>query len=159
VTIAVTSDDSGFLPAPLGYCTRVVPTNEPDAELRFGPDPREIRGARAVAGRLLPGCLDDERRADLLVVVSELVTNAIRHTPRGGVVRLWLDDHNLRVEVDDSAPRLSPASTTVDQHGGRGLALVARLSTAWGVDLHPTGKTVWAVCPLVPGTDPGGAAH
>ncbi|HSL74528.1 MAG TPA: ATP-binding protein [Ilumatobacteraceae bacterium] len=131
----------------------------PDAELRFGPDPREVRRARALAEGLTPCRVSDERRADLLVVVSELVTNAIRHTRSGGVVRLWLDDHSVRVEVDDSAPRLSPASTTVDQHGGRGLALVARLSTTWGVDLNATGKTVWAVCPLDTGADPGGAAR
>ena len=113
-----------------------------------------MRRARVLADCLLQERFDDRSRNDLLVVVSELVTNVIRHTGNGGTMRLWVDGERVRVEVDDSIPALSPASTVVNQHGGRGLALVARLSTAWGVDIHPAGKTVWAICPLRLGSDP-----
>ena len=105
------------------------------------------RLARAAADELVKERFDEARRTDVLIVVSELVTNVIRHTGQGGNMRLWLNGQGVRVEVTDTVPVLSPPSTTVNEHGGRGLALVAQLSTSWGVDIHPDGKTVWAECP------------
>lgn len=120
---------------------------QPDAELRFGPDATNVRLARAAADDLVKERFDEQSRTDISIVVSELVTNVIRHTGQGGSMRLWLNGQGVRVEVADDVPMLSPASTTVNEHGGRGLALVAKLSMSWGVDIHPDGKTVWAVCP------------
>lgn len=139
-----------------GEPSRVVLRERPDAELHFDTDPSNARRARVVAQGLVGEHVDERSRTDVLIVVSELVTNVIRHTGSGGVMRLWLEGEGVRIEVADAVPVLSPASTTVDQHGGRGLALVAQLSTSWGVDIHPDGKTVWAVCPSAtePGTDP-----
>ena len=88
----------------------------------------------------------DEVVDDAVLVVSELVTNAVVHagTPcdlvvdRGaGGVELRLTDGNRRRPVRRRSTG-DPLST------GRGLGLVDVLSSAWGIELHPHGKTVWA---------------
>ncbi len=86
-----------------------------------------------------------------LLVVSELVTNALVHT--GGPVRLDLSlvGHRLRLAVADSSPR-SPAQPTSigwEATGGRGILLVEAVSAAWGTVPVSGGKQVWA--DLVPG--------
>ena len=88
------------------------------------------------------------------LLTSELVTNAIRHE-RGEVVRLSVTcyDGHLRVYVHDSArvlPELLDAP--VDAEAGRGLMLVARLSTEWGYSRTPDGKVVYFSLAL--GSDP-----
>jgi hypothetical protein len=110
--------------------------------------------ARRHVRALLP---DSEVRADVEVVVTELVTNAVLHTSVGDV-QLTVEDlpEAVRVEVEDAGPgmpvavRQSTAAMT-----GRGLALVAALSRAWGVDSRRPGhKVVWAEVPRTP-TDLG----
>lgn len=146
---------------PHGESSRVVLREQPDAELHFDAVAIDARRARVVADELVRDQFDEVSRIDVLIVVSELVTNVIRHTGQRGVMRLWLEGERVRIEVADEVPMLSPASTSVDQHGGRGLALVAQLSTSWGVDIHPDGKTVWAVCPsgAGPASDPRRNGH
>lgn len=88
-------------------------------------------------------------RDDVRLVVSELVTNAVRHT--FGAVRAVASDVDgaIRVEVFDESMRLPSAmrATDVDTHG-RGLAIVERLSDTWGsehiVFEGRVGKVVWA---------------
>ena len=82
----------------------------------------------------------------VLVVVSELVTNAIRHGGTGWVLTLTAArDGGVLVRVGDSGPGI-PAAVLAgdDDTSGRGLALVRALSSAWG--WHPVpllGKVVW----------------
>jgi anti-sigma regulatory factor (Ser/Thr protein kinase) len=88
------------------------------------------------------------------LLTSELVTNAIRHE-RGEAVKLSVTcyDGHLRVYVHDSSrvlPELLDAP--VDAEAGRGLMLVARLSTEWGYCRTPEGKVVYFTLAL--GTDP-----
>jgi PAS domain S-box-containing protein len=80
-------------------------------------------------------------RAELLV--SELVTNAVRHA-RGPVELRMVRGASLLVEVTDPVPD-PPRERTAspDDEGGRGLPLVARLSRRWGTRREPAGKTVW----------------
>ncbi|GAA1577262.1 hypothetical protein GCM10009678_69920 [Actinomadura kijaniata] len=85
-----------------------------------------------------------------LLVVSELVTNAYRHGSAPGEmisVRLYLSDAGPVVEVRDSGdsePR--PRPLTPDSFTGRGLAIVAELTAAWGFHrLASGGKAVYAV--------------
>uniref|UniRef100_UPI0035A8277F ATP-binding protein n=1 Tax=Kitasatospora aureofaciens TaxID=1894 RepID=UPI0035A8277F len=82
------------------------------------------------------------------LVVSELVTNAIRYG--GGPVELRLiRDKALVCEVSDPSntqPRLRRARTT--DEGGRGLFLVAQLAARWGCRYGRSGKTIWAEQPL-----------
>ncbi|WUB67830.1 SpoIIE family protein phosphatase [Streptomyces sp. NBC_00582] len=84
------------------------------------------------------------------LVVSELVTNAIRHAEPPIRLRL-LRERRLLCEVSDSsdtAPHLRRARTY--DEGGRGILLVAQLSRGWGTRHTGTGKTIWAALSLDP---------
>ncbi|MET9896990.1 SpoIIE family protein phosphatase [Streptomyces sp. NPDC006446] len=84
------------------------------------------------------------------LVVSELVTNAIRYGESPIRLRLIHDDETLICEVSDSshtAPHLRRAKTF--DEGGRGLLLVAQLTQRWGSRHTPDGKTIWAELSLV----------
>ncbi|WP_371578612.1 SpoIIE family protein phosphatase [Streptomyces sp. NBC_01314] len=77
------------------------------------------------------------------LVVSELVTNAIRHADPPVQLRL-IHDTSLICEVSDAsstAPHMRRARTY--DEGGRGLLLVAQLTERWGTRPTPTGKTIW----------------
>ncbi|MEV8550860.1 ATP-binding protein [Streptomyces glaucescens] len=82
---------------------------------------------------------------DVVLLVSELVGNAVRHT--GALVfhlRMRRLRGRIRVEVRDPSrglPCLMPVQEL--DVSGRGLFLVGKLSDRWGVDLLPRGKTTW----------------
>ncbi|MET8025497.1 SpoIIE family protein phosphatase [Streptomyces avermitilis] len=85
------------------------------------------------------------------LVVSELVTNAIRYGEPPVQLRL-IRDRTLICEVSDgsaTSPHLRRAHAY--DEGGRGLLLVAQLTRRWGSRQHPPGKTIWAEQPLPPG--------
>lgn len=91
----------------------------------------------------------DERDVvdDLALVVSELVTNVVRHTSCDeAAVALFRSRDTLRVEVSDgdtTPPHLTTGPVT--EHGsGLGLRIVDSLSSRWGVRAATDGKTVWA---------------
>jgi anti-sigma regulatory factor (Ser/Thr protein kinase) len=74
--------------------------------------------------------------AAIRLLVSELVTNVIRHTPAGrGTLRVRCNGEVLRVEVEDDGPGVpaAPVHPDREQGGGFGLFLVDRLSDRWGV--------------------------
>ncbi|WP_432105759.1 ATP-binding protein [Streptomyces sp. bgisy091] len=82
---------------------------------------------------------------DLLLCVSELATNALRHgvpPGRGYLVRLMLDSRELVVEVHDSGGG-QPAVREPCGESGRGLLLVEALADRWGVGERDPGKVVW----------------
>ena len=84
------------------------------------------------------------------LVVSELVTNAIRHAEPPVQLRL-IHDSTLICEVSDggnTAPHLRRARTY--DEGGRGLLLVAQLTERWGTRQSAAGKTIWAEQTLSP---------
>ncbi|GGT40091.1 ATP-binding protein [Streptomyces atratus] len=93
----------------------------------------------------------EARADDVLLCVSELVTNAVLHgVPPGRGFRLHLymepADGTLRVEVHDSGDgEVRPADSWADsgEEGGRGLLLVAALADKWGVGERNPGKVVW----------------
>ncbi|MGV9251149.1 SpoIIE family protein phosphatase [Streptomyces sp. NPDC003697] len=93
------------------------------------------------------------------LVLSELVTNAIRYGCEPIHVRLILD-RTLTCEVADgssTAPHLGYAATT--DEGGRGLFLVSRMTERWGTRYTPQGKVIWAEQSLPEGfAAPGPAA-
>ncbi len=86
-----------------------------------------------------------------ILLLSELVTNSVRHAPTGWVeVSIVLAANCLRLEVTDQAVQaLRPR--TPDGTGGWGLTLVAELATRWGVERLPDGKTIWIEFDLAAG--------
>ncbi|MFI1034474.1 SpoIIE family protein phosphatase [Streptomyces sp. NPDC020951] len=112
------------------------------------PDPAAVAGARKAAVKQLTtwGLVDAAFATEL--IVSELVTNAIRYGDAPIKLRL-IRDSALICEVSDgssTAPHLRRAR--VFDEGGRGLLLVARVSERWGSRQTKTGKTIWAELPL-----------
>ncbi|MFG3203881.1 SpoIIE family protein phosphatase [Streptomyces sp. NPDC048192] len=104
-----------------------------------------VAEARAAARRQLGTWgIDPDHAFTTELVLSELVTNALRHGAPPYRLRLILDER-LTCEVrdaGDSAPHLKHART-VDE-GGRGLFIVASVADGWGIRYHAQGKTVWA---------------
>ncbi|WP_193782885.1 SpoIIE family protein phosphatase [Streptomyces sp. E5N91] len=87
----------------------------------------------------------DSTRDSVLLLVSELVTNAVRFAGGPVTVRLIRAGPGLLCEVGDTGngrPRLGRGGLLDD--GGRGLHVVHRLTTRWGVRWTDTGKVVWA---------------
>lgn len=85
---------------------------------------------------------------DLLLVVSELVTNAVRYGSPPVRVEVSADERTVTVGVVDAAtarPVLRNAAD--DAESGRGLLLLSSLSTEHGVRSQPPGKVVWASLP------------
>lgn len=78
------------------------------------------------------------------LLVSELVTNAVRHGGSLIGLRLLHSTRQLSAEIADGDARLPhPCQASADDEGGRGLALVAALATRWGTRRTRDGKVVW----------------
>jgi anti-sigma regulatory factor (Ser/Thr protein kinase) len=99
---------------------------------------------RQLVRQLLQGSMDGPAE-DAILVTDELASNAVRHGEAPRHCRLWLFNRGrgLRIEVDDSGPE-QPRQIPPDSAGGRGLLLVDRLASRWGVQRHSQRKTVWA---------------
>jgi anti-sigma regulatory factor (Ser/Thr protein kinase) len=116
-----------------------------DVELR--PDPGAISVARKAIERAAadaPGPLLDNAR----LLVSELITNSVRHAGLGENARIGLHvdigPDVLRVEVTDPGPGFEPEERvlTIYQQSGWGLFLVDQIADRWGVD-RDQGTRVW----------------
>ncbi|HEY6478711.1 MAG TPA: SpoIIE family protein phosphatase [Streptosporangiaceae bacterium] len=109
--------------------------------------------ARARAVRQLERWGLEELSFTTELLVSELVTNAIRHAHPPIQLRMILDT-TLTCEVSD-ATVAAPRHRRADRYdeGGRGLMLVARLASRWGTRYTPDGKTIWAQQRLPHGSD------
>ncbi|MFF7760047.1 SpoIIE family protein phosphatase [Streptomyces griseorubiginosus] len=107
-------------------------------------DPAQVAEARKAASRQLTEWGLEDFAFTTELVVSELVTNAIRHAV--GPIRLRLiRARTLMCEVLDSgstAPHLRHPRTT--DEGGRGLLLVSQFAQRWGTRFVPEGKVIWA---------------
>jgi anti-sigma regulatory factor (Ser/Thr protein kinase) len=88
--------------------------------------------------------------AEITLCVSELVSNAILHAGTGCLLRLHENGQAIRVEVRDQNPHLLPVKREYDATSvtGRGLQLIDRLTTRWGVEVDAEGKTVWFEIPV-----------
>jgi hypothetical protein len=114
----------------------------------FRPDPAEVSVARRFVRTALEG-LDigsegDDLGHTLILMVSELSTNAVLHARTDFTVKVLIDASHIRIEVSDAnsrmpQPCLAPAGATT----GRGLAILDGSGLDWGANRHRGGKTVW----------------
>ncbi|MEX2970083.1 SpoIIE family protein phosphatase [Streptomyces sp. C184] len=116
-------------------------------------DPAEVARARTLAGEQLSEWGMDELLFTTELIVSELVTNAIRHAAGPITLRLIRQDALICEVFDTSStsPRLRHARTT--DEGGRGLFIVAQLARQWGTRYTPTGKIIWTEQSMPAGPD------
>lgn len=107
---------------------------------------REVSGTRRALAEQLTrwGCTNVD---DVSLVLSELETNAVSHAGRATRMTVELQDHQVRLEVDDAEPSGPAMKPEGGAAGGFGLRIVDRLSDTWGWDVKPTGKTVWSMLP------------
>ncbi|MFD8230088.1 ATP-binding protein, partial [Streptomyces massasporeus] len=95
------------------------------------------------------GDADDEAVREcaevVLLIVSELVTNACRHSPGPVDLRITWNDHVLTVEVDDRGEGVPVLVDEEDRGagGGFGMGLIDALADGWGVEPQGDGKTVY----------------
>lgn len=113
--------------------------------LRSGP---EAAGEGRHALDRLEGTLNHGQLDELRLLVTELVTNSIRHGPAGnGWITLDVDIYTnvVRVVVSDGGPGFEPEPAPkphLDRPGGWGLCLVDRMAARWGVDVAER-TSVW----------------
>ncbi|WP_424888590.1 ATP-binding protein [Streptomyces sp. XH2] len=137
----------------LGMERRQEDANGEEVKRRWPRHPRCVGLARAELRMALETWGLTSIEDEALLVLSELLTNAVVHgrvSPGREIeTRFRLEAGALRIRVDDACKRWPSVGPQSDE-GGRGLPLVAALSTSWGVSNRVgVGKSVWAV-PAVP---------
>jgi anti-sigma regulatory factor (Ser/Thr protein kinase) len=123
--------------------------------LKLDPVPASVGVARRFVRDLLDG-VDEDSLDTVLLLASELVTNAILHAHTPVELGVCVDGGRALVCVADRMPGsepLTPRDHSGDRPGGRGLALVADLSDDWGTTSFTGGKTVWFTMPLTTSVD------
>ena len=86
----------------------------------------------------------DEFVEDAVLLVSEVVTNAVVHASSAPRLLVTVVGDRLRIEVHDMSralPVMQPWGAAI---GGRGLRIVDQLADAWGTTMTSTGKVVWS---------------
>src|SRR5918995_2225235 len=127
-----------------------MPLNRPAQALT--PGPRGVSDARRWATQVLGEIGRPELVESACISVSEVITNALLHAEQPVSVRLRGTREHPRIEVRDGS-RLPPDLPDLDGSPdddllltfGRGLSIVARVSSAWGAELDDEGKIVWFV--------------
>ncbi len=111
---------------------------------------------RATLDRLLPG-VDTTWVCDVVMVLDELMSNAVQHGWGCRQVQLSLHDRRILLQVTDAST--APARLLDSAvRGVSGLRLIENISTRWGQDVTARGKTVWAELPGNQPT-PGGLSY
>ncbi|MGW7716378.1 SpoIIE family protein phosphatase, partial [Streptomyces chartreusis] len=123
--------------------TRQLPADR-IADWDVQPDPAAVAGMRDAVSDKLEAWGLSELGFTMELILSELITNAIRYGAEPIHVRL-IRDRALTCEVSDgssTSPHLRYAATT--DEGGRGLFLVSQMAERWGTRYTPQGKVIWA---------------
>ena len=101
----------------------------------------------AVAEQLAAAGIDGSKEQTIVLLVSEVVSNAVRHSsaPAGAAIELRasVDDQLVRVSVTDAGEGFTPRPRNPDNIGdGYGLYLLEKAAASWGVE-QESGTTVW----------------
>ncbi|RZQ60512.1 ATP-binding protein [Amycolatopsis suaedae] len=123
---------------------------EPLLDLALTADPAAAARARAAVEPVLRR-LDatTETTEIVLLLVTELVSNAVLHGEPPLSLRLSSREGRVRIEMTDGSSRRPVVrEQSPDRPHGRGMILVQALAGRWAVDQRPGGKTVWAELPL-----------
>lgn len=114
---------------------------------RFAHAPESVAGARRFAAEVLRR-IPEELRDTIVLMVSELASNCIRHTHTGFELTIIQDASEIRVEATDrgggTPTKRDPGLSDPD---GRGLQIVDMLASGWGFDPVEEGKMVWFTVP------------
>ena len=111
---------------------------------------------RRLMSDLIAADICDSAVCDVALVISELLSNALRHAAPlpGSKIRVaWrIDTGNVQVSVRDGGGPTRPelGEPTQAATGGRGLRIVQKLSRSWGTTTGDEGTTVWAEVPVRP---------
>ena len=110
--------------------------------------PMSVREARDATRRWLRHIGRSIAEHPAILVVSELVTNAVVHARGPIVLHLWDESDQVRVGVSDGSTTVA-SNEPIDPgaSSGRGMHLVERFSTHWGTEVDATGKLTWAEIP------------
>lgn len=113
-------------------------------ERRFPARPESAAAARSFVLKAAAGKEGEADSSRLVLLVSELATNAILHAGTPFLVSVNPTDEGVRVAVSDGSPDMPVLRPqTHDQPSGRGMLVVEEMSDRWGLDVAPDGKTVW----------------
>ena len=105
--------------------------------------PQSASRARRFVEHMCAGAMSVDMCDTTVLLVSELVTNAVTHA-NAPHLSILLSPSGVRVEVGDASQDLPiPRAPDVWREGGRGIALLDMLATAWGVRQQPGGKGIW----------------
>ncbi|MFN2505101.1 MAG: SpoIIE family protein phosphatase [Acidimicrobiales bacterium] len=132
-----------------GHTVRLLPPRE--ARIQLPPHPSSAGAARRfLVGVLASWRMPELASGDAALLLSEAATNAILHARSPFSVVIRYDGDRLRIEVGDGSPD-QPRPQLVQERthgpGGRGLVLLERLATRWGISPTPRGKCVWFEVP------------
>lgn len=125
---------------------RTSEADDGSRSMQFAGDVGDAAATRRWTRESLQGVSDDELE-DVLLIVTELVSNAADHgaSPHALRLRHLTEPSRLRVEVDDASTDLPVLGVSrLSGNRGRGMVIVDRLAKNWGVVLTSQGKTVWA---------------
>lgn len=147
--------------ARLGDCVKAERTRAHEggvevANFDMADDLDELARVRAWARAVLSD-VPTAASIDIVMLLNELVSNAMRHGGWPRQVRLTRRTRTLRIEVDDASPELARRREPSDT-GGHGVALVEACAERWGQERTDDGKTVWAELALPGGVAPRDAA-
>jgi anti-sigma regulatory factor (Ser/Thr protein kinase) len=117
----------------------------PSRQIVLPPADQAAGQARLATRDVLAGWQLAELADTAVLLVSELVTNSVRHACTSLALRLEIAGTSLRIEVHDQEPRKPQPRTPAGlEESGFGLVLVDALASKWGVYETATGKAVWA---------------
>jgi serine phosphatase RsbU (regulator of sigma subunit)/anti-sigma regulatory factor (Ser/Thr protein kinase) len=142
---AVDGDDVALLIAHrAGGREQVPPVRDCGDELWLDASPSNVSHARRWVTRRLDACGAQDALDVVVLLTSEIVTNAIVHAQTSLTLRVEPVERGVRVAVSDGDPEV-PAMGEFNLHssGGRGMALLDTLAQDWGVQVERNGKTVW----------------